>query len=1131
MDKRWILEPRGSAAYNQGLNNFLDFAFANASSDGMIKCPCPKCGFQLMQTREDTYDHLLMRPFPPGYTVWFRHGEKPSDEGTRCTSINDNPLSQLNPMTQMVNEAFDFSIPHVADDTRMDEDIDNDEQEFPNLYDGPSRGARNFNDLLADGEQELYPRCSKYSKLSFLVKLYHIKCMCGVSDKAMSMILDLLREAFEHAKLPTTFYEAKKTIRKLGIEYKKIDACPNDCMLYRGDDQELTKCKRCGTSRWKQKTRKGSILKLKSQVKRNGKPIAAKTLRYFPLIPRLQRLFMCSKTSKEMLWHKEGHNCDGFLRHPRDAIAWKQFDQKNPSFSSDPRSVRLALASDGFNPFGNMSTKYSVWPVILIPYNFPPWLCMKQTSFILSMIIPGPKMPGNDIDIYLQPLVDELKQLWEGVETYDANKKSTFKMFAALMWTISDFPGLGNLSGWNTHSGLACPICNFDAKAHRLTYSQKWCFMGHRRFLSQGHKWRLDQLRFDGQVENRDPPKMLSGTDILGQQSNVHVSFGKMTNVTGQKRRNGEDGNMGESNWKKKSVFFELPYWKENMLRHNLDVMHIEKNVCDNIVFTILNDSGKSKDNLKARKDLQNMGIRPELWPREGGKYPSAVFTMSNAQKDIFLKTLQHVIFPDGYSSNITRCVDLRQRKLYGMKSHDCHVLMEHLFPILVKNALPANVATVIADLSSFFRTLCGKAINPLQLDELQNHVVHTLCRMEMILPPSFFTIMVHLIVHLVEEVKIGGPVHYRWMYPIERYLGRLKQFVRNRAQAEGSIAEGYLSEEILTFCSRYLDDIETRMTRPVRVDDQPSGVIPDACETMFPKIGKEVGAATHFKLSQMEQHQAHRHVLVNCEAVSEFIDSFRQKTKRMLRGQTRSQSKIDSIVHKEFVQWFKQKVPMESTEYSNEIKCLACGPKLQARRYGAYNVNGYKFRTMAKDEGMKTQNSGVYVSSNTRSYASMRDQKVAIGSVPYYGKIVEIIELNYSSRFSVVLFKCIWADTTTTRGIKKDHLGLTSVNFSRSIHNGDREDDEPYILASEAHLVYYVDDEVDKGWSVVVHVKPRDLYDMGEENEEAEVGFSPQPGLNMSTTEDIGELQLIRDDDTEDPTDNVSENINDVAE
>ena len=81
--------------------------------------------------------------------------------------------------------------------------------------------------------------------------------------------------------------------------------------------------------------------------------------------------------------------------------------------------------------------------------------------------------------------------------------------------------------------------------------------------------------------------------------------------------------------------------------------------------------------------------------------------------------------------------------------------------------------------------------------------------------------------------------------------------------------------------------------------------------------------------------------------------------------------------------------------------------------------------------------------------------------------------------------------------------MGLTSVNFSRSIHTENRED-ESYILASEAQLVYYVDDEVAKEWSVVVHVKPQDFYDMGEENEEVEVGFSPQPRLNMSVEGDI---------------------------
>ncbi|XP_072087339.1 uncharacterized protein [Arachis hypogaea] len=367
----------------------------------MIKCPCPKCGFQLMQTREDAYDHLLLRPFPPGYTIWVRHGENLVEESLRLGRVDDNLISQVNQIHQMVNEAFNFTIQYGSEDITTIEHAEDDEDVLPSLYEGPSRAARDFNDLLSDGEQELYPGYSKYSKLSFLVKLYHIKCMCGMSDKAMTMILDLLRDAFEQAKLPNTVYEARKTIRKLGIEYAKIDACPNDCMLYRGDDANLTRCKKCGCSRWKQKTKKGSILRLNVPVKRNGKPIAAKTLRYFPLIPRLQWLFMCSNTLSDMLWHSQASNNDGFLRHPRDAEAWKKFDAKYTNFSADPRNVCLALASDGFNPFGNMTTKYSIWPVILIPYNLPPWLCMKQTSFILSTLIPGPKMPSNDVDVYL----------------------------------------------------------------------------------------------------------------------------------------------------------------------------------------------------------------------------------------------------------------------------------------------------------------------------------------------------------------------------------------------------------------------------------------------------------------------------------------------------------------------------------------------------------------------------------------------------------------------------------------------------------------------------------------------------------------------------------------------------------
>jgi hypothetical protein len=370
--------------------------------------------------------------------------------------------------------------------------------------------AKEFYELTREGEQPLYEGCTKYSRLSFLVKLYHIKCLCGLSDKSMTMIFELLKDAFEFAKIPSSFYEAKKTITKLGLNYVKIPACPNNCMLYWGEDEERETCKKCNTSKWKSKA--------KDSDGNKQKKVPAKVLRYFPLKPRLQRLFLSSKTAEDMRWHAVDPKNDGMMRHPRDSKAWKEFDLTHPWFASDPRNVRLALASDGFNPFGMMSTNYSIWPVMLIPYNSPPWVCMKSTSFIMSMIIPGKKMPGNDIDVYLQPLVKELKELWTtGVVTHDSFKKERFTLHATLMWTISDFPGLGALSGWNTYTGLACPSCNIDFTPCRLNKSKKWCFMGHRRFLDRGHKFRLNKVRFDGQQDMRSPPKTLSGVEILEQ--------------------------------------------------------------------------------------------------------------------------------------------------------------------------------------------------------------------------------------------------------------------------------------------------------------------------------------------------------------------------------------------------------------------------------------------------------------------------------------------------------------------------------------------------------------------------------------------------------------------------------------
>ena len=186
----------------------------------------------------------------------------------------------------------------------------------------------------------------------------------------------------------------------------KIDVCVNDCVLYRNEYADLEQCPICMESRWKSihnnvvnKSDETTI-----QKEKKNKKVPNKILRYFPLTPRLQRLFMTKHIAPDMRWHKEGRVNDRVLRHPTDFMAWKRLDELHPWFASNSRNVRLGLGSDGFNPFGVMSTSHSTWPIMLVPYNLPLWMCLKQPFWIMSMLIPRPKSPGNDIDMYLQLL-------------------------------------------------------------------------------------------------------------------------------------------------------------------------------------------------------------------------------------------------------------------------------------------------------------------------------------------------------------------------------------------------------------------------------------------------------------------------------------------------------------------------------------------------------------------------------------------------------------------------------------------------------------------------------------------------------------------------------------------------------
>nr|XP_009771304.1 PREDICTED: uncharacterized protein LOC104221865 [Nicotiana sylvestris] len=440
-----------------------------------------------------------------------------------------------------------------------------------------------------------------------------------------------------------------------------------------------------------------------------------------------------------------------------------------------------------------MRTVHSTWPVILVPYNLPPWMCMKQEFFILSLLIPGPKAPGNNIDVFLQPLIEELNELWDvGVEMYDASTKEIFQMRAVLMWTINDFQAYGTLSG-----------CK---------------------------EIKLEELKL------------------------------------------------------------------------------------------------------------------------------------------------------------------------------------------------------------------------------LEENILETLSTMEKLFLPGFFTVMIHLVIHLATESKDARPVHYRWMYPIER---RFNSRSIHSKWVYGILLTIFGGWRFRSYCSRKCsDEIEHETSKE---------------ECLFPTVGESYGGVDVFELDEKTWLQAHREHIV--------------EIKRAHRKHRLTQHQLDRMHFDTFHEWFKEQVKeLEATSnILKDVKVLAQGPSYIAKRFSAFDVNNdYRFRMKQSEEFKVTQNSVVMVVSKTESYASTSDNAPKSTNIIYYSRLNDIVELNYYEKFKVILFKCDWVDVTKGRGIKEDNLGFTLVNFSYLTDSGDRQRHEPFIFIEQAQQVIFVQDPQDHEWFVPRLIKLRDIFNMG---------------------------------------------------
>ncbi|XP_050876180.1 uncharacterized protein LOC127079866 [Lathyrus oleraceus] len=1009
MDRTWMYDRVYSnrhglkEEYVRGVKDFVKRALKQpiCKSEGGIRCPCINCKCLKIRTPTNVRLHLYRDGFQPDYWIWTQHGEVELNVNTRNDSNSSEHVhhdDQIEAMNQMVYDAFRpygvFS--HVNDNIEVEEYT---EDEFPN------EDAKRFYDKLISFNKPIYEGATQ-SILSISTQLLEIRSNWHVPQKGLDFVAQMLKSVCPVQKcLPENYYQATQLVSKLGLKVEKIDCCKNGCMLYYKDDSNLSECKFCNAPRFiPRKTGMGKY-----------KDIPVKRMFYFPIIPRLQRLYASTESASEMRWHHMNKNSSNILRHPSDGKAWKHFDSVYPDFSREPRNVRLGLCSDGFTP-------------------------------------------------YIQA-------------------------------SASPYSSYGMLSGWGTQGKLACPHCmeHTDAFTLKSGHKNSW-FDCHRRFLPSNHSFRRSKRSFlKNRVVTNEPPPISTRKDIWAVISN----FPKVTEIGWEAKWKEFEGYGVDHNWKKRSIFWDLPYWKDNLLRHNLDVMHIEKNVFDNIFNTVMNVKDKTKDNEKAREDLAKLCFRGdlELQPLENGKNgkPKASYTLTKSEAKLVCKWLKELRMPDGYASNLSRCANVEKGTVHGMKSHDCHVFMECLLPIAF-HSLPDLVWKPLTELSRFFKDLCCNTLRMDDLIKLDENIPIIICKLERIFPPGFFDSMEHLPIHLAKEAILGGPVQYRWMYPFERFMGVSKRAVTNKARVEGSICSDYIHRETNYFCSHYFNSF--RLLPTINLSNKPHLDNDDILPTMsiLQSGGRPSGKSRKYFLSDKEWKSSHVHVLINCDEVKPYLDIF-------LENHSLDIEDSSGRIHIEFPIWLKKYVNEETNGVTNQdIIALSRSPASMAISWNMYFINGYKFHTEEWSKGRKTSNCGVHVKGLAEG-----------GNTDFYGIIKHIFELDYFGlKHKIPVFYCEWFDPTRNTGTKvHPQYKTVDIKMDKRYRPYD-----PFILAQNARQVYYVPyPEMCRdmrGWCAAITTKPRGRVEI--DNIEDEVPYQSDGMLPALPNVEIEAISCLRD-------------------
>ncbi|KAG6493709.1 hypothetical protein ZIOFF_048703 [Zingiber officinale] len=236
--KSWIhSKNRNSEEYRRKVDEFLELPYKEKTEDNRIYCPCCDCKNHYFVSKLDARMHIIVRGFYNKYRVWVYHGETYSSQQTTLSSGGASDMNTDDNMFRMVQDIFGANNSH---DFGLEDDLV-----------GMDEKTRRYMKLLQEVECELYEGCKNFTKLAFIVHLLQLKVLGSCFDNSFTLLLQLLVKVFPHAKLPLSFYEARKITEDLGFTYHTWDVCPNDCMIFRGEDSKLKECEVCESPRYK----------------------------------------------------------------------------------------------------------------------------------------------------------------------------------------------------------------------------------------------------------------------------------------------------------------------------------------------------------------------------------------------------------------------------------------------------------------------------------------------------------------------------------------------------------------------------------------------------------------------------------------------------------------------------------------------------------------------------------------------------------------------------------------------------------------------------------------------------------------------------------------------------------------